>query len=247
VLDNRASGKQRSRLGAVQSFLTPVPFVVVGLGLLIYLVGGWFGTIETDTIILPGLAVFFPLLLVRLALAAFLLPSRRTTLVLLLAAIVSWGIGSISVNTAIDGSNAEFPADGEWLFMLSYLGMAGYLVRDIDRRQSRPARAWLDIVIICGGTACLACILLVTPVRVLSHQEGVPLLLALIYPLADIILALLVLGQGLLQMRIDRRKSWALGTGFVLLAAADSAFALQGPTRTTSALCATPCGPVPSC
>ncbi|MET0821595.1 MAG: bifunctional diguanylate cyclase/phosphodiesterase [Aeromicrobium sp.] len=232
MLDNRASGKQRSRLGAVQDVLAPVPFFVVGIGLLIYLVGGWFGTIQTDTIVLPGLGVFFPLLLVRLALAAFLLPDRRTTLVLLLAAIISWAIGSISVNTAIDGSKAQFPADGEWLFMLSYLGMAGYLVRDIDRRQSRPARAWLDIVIICGGTACLACLLLVTPVRVLSHQEGVPLLLALIYPLADVILALLVLGQGLLQMRVDRRKSWMLGIGFTLLAAADSAFALQGSART---------------
>jgi diguanylate cyclase (GGDEF)-like protein len=213
--------------------MAPLPWIVVGLGLLINQVAGWFSDIETATVLLATLVVFFPLLLLRLTLAACLQPDRRGTLLLLLAAITSWAIGSIWVNTSLDGgATAKFPADGEWLFMLSYLGMAGYLVRDVDRRQSRPARAWLDIVIICGGTACLACLMLVTPIRVVSHQDGVTLLLALIYPLADVILALLVLSQALLQMRIDRRKSWALGLGFVLLAVADSGFALLGSAST---------------
>jgi len=199
----------------------------VCVGLLVNQISQAVGHHTTPTILLTTLTIFFPLLVLRLALAAILRPARRLTLLLLLAAIAAWSLGSISVNAARVEAEATFPAPGEWLFLLSYLGMVGYLLRDVDRRQSRPARGWLDIVIICGATACLTSLLLVTPIRVASHQEGVSLLLALIYPLADMILALLVLGQSLLQTRIDLRKSWMIGTAFVLLACADSGFALQ--------------------
>jgi diguanylate cyclase (GGDEF)-like protein len=47
------------------------------------------------------------------------------------------------------------------------------------------------------------------------------------YPLADMGLAMLVLGQSLLQARSDQRKTAMLGAAFVLLACADSSFALQ--------------------
>jgi diguanylate cyclase (GGDEF)-like protein len=228
----RPAAPGRSRLHVVQSVVAPLPWVAVFLGLLVNQVARSFGDIGTPTVLLTTLTLFFPLLVLRLALAAYLQPERRTTLLLLLAAIASWSVGSLSVNVTLDQGTAQFPADGEWLFMLSYLGIAGYLLRDVDRRQSRPARAWLDIVIVCGGTACLACLLLVTPIRVVSHQDGVTLLLALIYPLADMILALTVLGQALLQMRVDRRKSWLLGTALVLLAAADSGFALRDTANT---------------
>jgi diguanylate cyclase (GGDEF)-like protein len=212
--------------------MSPLPWVVVATGLLVNRVTQWLGGGATPEILLVTLMLFFPLLLLRLALAAYLQPERRLALLVLLAAITCWGLGSISVNATLDQGTAEFPADGEWLFMLSYLGMAGYLMRDVDRRPSRPTRAWLDIVIVCGGTACLACLLLVTPIRVMSHQDGVTLLLALIYPLADTILALVVLGQTLLHVRFDRRTSWMLGGGFALLAIADSGFALLSSAST---------------
>jgi diguanylate cyclase (GGDEF)-like protein len=223
----------RGTFGArLQTVVAPLPWIVVATGLVVNWLTQWLGGGDTETILLITLTIFFPLLVARLALAAYLQPGRRITLLVLLAAIASWSLGSISVNATLDQGNAEFPADGEWLFMLSYLGIAGYLLRDVDRRPTRPTRAWLDIVIVCGGTACLACLLLVTPIRVMSHQDGVPLLLALIYPLADTILALLVLGQSQLQMRFDRRKSWMLGTGFALLAVADSGFALLSSAST---------------
>ncbi|MFI5427038.1 hypothetical protein [Aeromicrobium sp. UC242_57] len=90
----------------------------------------------------------------------------------------------------------------------------------------------MDIAIICGATSCLASLLLVTPIQLASEQEGLSLLLALIYPMADVILALVVLGQALLLARTDRRKSIMLGTAFLLLAGADSGFALQVSART---------------
>ncbi|GAB7007909.1 cyclic Di-GMP phosphodiesterase RmdB [Nocardioides sp. AN3] len=181
----------------------------------------------SQAILLTTLSVFFPLLVLRLALAARLYRKRRLPLLLLLAAVATWSLGSMAVNAASLEEQAHFPAPGEWLFLASYLGMAGYLIMDVDRRQLRPTRAWLDIAVICGGTSCLASLLLVTPIRLASGAEGLSLLLALMYPLADMALAMLVLGQSLLSARTDQRKAVMLGAAFVMLACADSGFAMQ--------------------
>ena len=222
----------RSRIAVAQAVVAPLPWVAMIVGLVVSQVVLSDSHHRVPAILLAVLAVFFLLLVLRLALAAINQPARRATLLLLLAAIATWSLGSASVNAVRVSGKTEFPAPGEWLFLLSYLGMVGYLLRDVDRRQSRPFRGWLDIVIICGGIACLASLLLITPIRLVSDQEGFSLMLALIYPLADIILALVVLGQSLLQLRIDRRKSWMIGTSFVLLMCADSGFALQVSANT---------------
>lgn len=202
------------------------------LGLAANQVTRWVAPESSQTILLTTLTIFFPMLVLRLALAARMYAGRRAGLLLLLAAVTAWALGSMSVNSASGAAEHHFPAPGEWLFLLSYLGMAGYLMLDVDRRQLRPTRGWLDIAVICGGTSCLASLLLVTPIRLASGQEGVPLLLALIYPLADGVLVLAVLGQALLQSRTDLVKSVMLGVAFVLLACADSGFALQASART---------------
>lgn len=220
------------RVAQLQRILTVLAWAVLIIGLSINQIAQTVAHHKSPVILLTSLSIFFPLLLLRLALAVIMSPGRRTTLLLLLGAIATWSIGSISVNAARLEEQAHFPARGEWLFLISYLGMAGYLLRDVDRRQSRPARGWLDIAVICGGTSCVASLLLVTPIQVASGQEGLSLLLALIYPLADVILALVVLGQALLMMRSDRTKSLMLGTSFLFMAAADSGFALQVSART---------------
>lgn len=222
----------RSRFAAAEAIVAPLPWVAIIVGVTVSQVALSVTQHKNPAILLTTLSIYFPLLVLRLSLAAINQPARRTSLLVLLAAIATWSLGSLSVNAARVSAKTEFPAPGEWLFLLSYLGMVGYLIRDVDRRQSRPARGWLDIVIICGGTACLASLLLVTPIRLTSDQEGFALLLALIYPLADMILALVVLGQALLQLRIDRRKSLMLGVSFVLLMFADSGFALQRSANT---------------
>jgi diguanylate cyclase (GGDEF)-like protein len=230
---------KKKDLTATATWITNSPTVVARLSWAVLIVGLLANQFaqsvahhQSAAILLTSLSVFFPLLVLRLALAASLTPGRRTTLLLLLAAVATWSLGSISVNAARMDAQAHFPAPGEWLFLVSYLGMAGYLLGDVDRRQPRPARGWLDIAVICGGTACLASLLLVTPIRLASGQEGVSLLLALVYPLADIILAVVVLGQSLMLTRSDRRKSLMMGTAFILLACADSGFALQVSART---------------
>ncbi|MBM7519935.1 putative bifunctional diguanylate cyclase/phosphodiesterase [Nocardioides nitrophenolicus] len=188
--------------------------------------------VNSQAVLLTTLTIFFPMLLLRLALAAWLYPERRRGLLLLLAAVLAWSLGSMSVNAESAVTRPHFPAPAEWLFLASYLGMAGYLMLDVDRRQQRQTRGWLDIAVICGATSCVASLLLVTPIQLASGQEGVPLLLALIYPLADMVLALAVFGQWLLQARSDRRKSVMLVIAFTLLACADSGFALQASART---------------
>lgn len=185
-----------------------------------------------QAILLSSLAVFFPLLLLRLALAARLYPGRRLPLLLLLVTVAVWSMGSMAVNAASLEEQTHFPAPGEWLFVAAYLGLVGYLVTDVDRRQVHGARGWLDVTVICGATSCLASLLLVTPIRLASHEDGLALLLALMYPLAALGLATVVLGQHLLQARTDRRKSLMLACAFVLLACAESGFALQVSTPT---------------
>jgi len=185
-----------------------------------------------QAILLTTMGVFFPLLVLRLALAVRLYPARRTPLLLLAATVATWALGSMAVNAASLEEQRQFPAPGEWLFLISYLGMAGHLVTDVDRRQRHPTRGWLDVAVICGATSCLASLLLVTPIRLASGAEGLPLLLALAYPLADLALAMVVLGQSLLQVRTDQRKSLMAGAALLVLACADSGFALQISTPT---------------
>lgn len=213
---------------------------VVAITMWVVLVGGLAANLVAQrasyrtgqAILLTTLGAFFVLLLLRLALAVRLYPSRRVPLSLLLATVATWSLGSMSVNAASLEEQTHFPGPGEWLFLLSYLGMAGYLVMDVDRRPARAARSWLDIAVIGGATSCLASLLLVTPIRFASGAEGVSLLLSLLYPLADLALALVVLGQSLLQTRTDRRTSLMMGAAFVSLACADSGFALQVSTPT---------------
>ncbi|MFS3130048.1 putative bifunctional diguanylate cyclase/phosphodiesterase [Nocardioides sp. Bht2] len=216
----------------VQTFVAWLSWAVLIVGLSANQIAQMMEFEKSPAILLTSLAAFFPLLVLRLVLTAVLSPSRRGPLLLLSAAVATWSLGSMLVNAARLEANAHFPAQGEWLFLISYLGMAGYLLGDVDLRSQRPARGWLDVAVICGAVSCLASLLLVTPIRLASNQEGASLLLALIYPLADSALAMTVLSQSLLLSRSDHRKSLMLGAAFVMLASADSALALQVSART---------------
>jgi len=223
----------RQRAAAAHRVVARLSWAMLVGGLVANQVVGTASSYQTGQgILLTMLAAFFLLLVLRLALAARLFPARRLPLLLLLATVTTWSLGSMAVNATSLEERTHFPAPGEWLFLASYLGMAGYLIVDVDRKRVRPTRGWLDIAVICGGTSCLASLLLVTPIRLASGEEGLPLLLALMYPLIDVALALLVLGQSLLQARTDQRKTVMIGAAFVLLACADSAFAWQVSTPT---------------
>ncbi len=172
-----------------------------------------------------SLAVFFVVVLLRLGVAA--LATRRLSIVLLLVAVVLFAAGSTVLNGSGQPDLTKFPAPGEWLFLASYVAMAGYLLSDTDRRRAAGAVTWLETAVVCGGTACLAGGLLVTAAANELRNDGLSALLAVLYPLVDIILGLVVAGQVVLGSRGRVRESLPLLLGFALFATADSTFLLH--------------------
>lgn len=170
------------------------------------------------------LGVFFVLVLARLAIAAASNSRRRPKLLILFAAIALWAVGSIVLNASAEPDLTRFPAPGEWLFLASYLGMAGFLIVDEAHWRTSAREIWLEALVVCGGTACLAGSLLLTPLGGSAAHGGVPLLVALLYPMIDIALALLVVGQVMLGIRPSSVKSLGLCLALLLFAAADLNF-----------------------
>jgi diguanylate cyclase (GGDEF)-like protein len=204
--------------------LGPVGWAVIALCLAADVILGKRSSETAQMILVWSLTAFFAVLLVRLALAAVAMPKRRMALVVLIAAITLWAAGASVVNASKLTDVTQFPAPGEWLFLASYVGMAAYLLIDERHRMSRGLATWLDVVVICGGTACMTAAILLTPVASASNKQGLGLLLALLYPLVDLALAVLVVGQVVLRLRPDLKHAVATCAGFVLLAYADAHF-----------------------
>lgn len=173
------------------------------------------------------MAVFFVLILIRIAQAAFRQRSRRGALVLLFLGVLLWAAGSADVNGSVQSDVTKFPAPGEFLFLASYAGIAGFLILDVAKRISTAAATWLETIVICGGSVCVAGSLLVTPAASQLGREDLRLLLALLYPLIDLILFLVVIAQVALHARGRLLDNVGLTLGFALLAVADSGFLLH--------------------
>ena len=173
------------------------------------------------------MGLFFILLLVRIGWAAYRQRSHRSGLVLLFLGVLLWAAGSASINGSSQPDLTKFPAQGEWLFLASYAGIAGFLILDASKRVKAAAATWLETIVICGGSVCLAGSLLVTPAAGLLGREDLGLLLALLYPLLDIVLALAVVAQVALHARGRLIDNAGYILGFALLAVADSGFLLH--------------------
>ncbi|MGV8966444.1 MAG: putative bifunctional diguanylate cyclase/phosphodiesterase [Cellulomonas sp.] len=190
------------------------------------------------TVVLPGpadgvairtgvvltLAVFFVVICVRLVVAAVAFPARRPSLLFLAAGVVLWAAGSAIVSAGQTQTVVTFPAPGEVLYLASYLGMAAFLMLDVPRRGIPTAAIWLEAAVVCGAAVCLAGFAVLTPLSGTFSRGGLQLLLAILYPLIDLMLATLVLAQAMLRMRGHSWRTAALALGFVGLAVADSTF-----------------------
>jgi diguanylate cyclase len=201
-----------------------VSWVVLPVGLTMVAVVAGQAPKTAQSILVLALAVFFVTLLLRIAAAAVAQPNRRKALCVLLISVAIWAAGSAVLNGSSEPDLTKFPAPGEWLFLASYVGMAGYLIIDAAQRLSKALSTWLETAVICGGTACLAGSLLVTPVASAFGKDGLPLLLALLYPLIDLMLGLLVIAQIALRARGGFRQASGLCLGFALFAYADAQF-----------------------
>jgi len=177
-----------------------------------------------QTAVTIALSVFFLAVLSWLTTAIVAQRARRKSLTILLLAVLLWASGSAILNATAKPDLTKFPSPGEWLFLGSYVGLAAYLLTDHSHRISRTLTTWLEATVICGATGCLAGTLLLSPVATEYSRNGVALLLALLYPLIDIALGLLVVAQVALRGREDLRQSIALVIAFALFTYADVHF-----------------------
>jgi diguanylate cyclase (GGDEF)-like protein len=170
--------------------------------------------------------VLFVIFLGRLLSAAVAWPERRPATLVLLASAIFWGTGSSILSSTRLPDLLSFPAPGEKYFLTAYALMAVFLLLDLV--NSGGGRVSLttavESVMTVGGAVCLTGALLLTPVSAELDGQGFGALLALLYPLLDVLLASVVLTGLVLHRRAWSRQSVALLAGFVLLGVADSTF-----------------------
>ena len=179
-----------------------------------------------------SLTVFFAVLLIRLLCAAIANPKRRAALLVLMVSVALWAAGASVVNASKLSETPHFPAPGEWLFLASYVGMACFLIIDERHRVRRGLATWLDVIVICGGTACVSASLILLPVASQFGNGGLPLLLGMLYPVLEIALTLLVVAQVVLRIRPSARQAATMCAGFLLLAFADGQFVTSAASAT---------------
>jgi diguanylate cyclase (GGDEF)-like protein len=183
------------------------------------------GVSESVTVVTIG--TFFVVLVVRLVLVSIAWPGRRVSLLSLALGVLLWAAGAAVLNSSGQPSGIQFPAPGEWFFLAAYTGFASYLILDSTGRNQRSLSASLEAVVACGGAACLAGALMVTPVASQFGRQGVPLLVALLYPLLDMVLVALVLGQLVLRQRAASWTAAATLGGLAFFAIADTSLVVN--------------------
>jgi diguanylate cyclase (GGDEF)-like protein len=161
----------------------------------------------------------------RLVSAAIAWRDRRPATLVLLASLVFWGIGSSVVAAAPQPDLLEFPAPGESYFLISYALMAGFLLLDLVNRGGGriSLTTAVESVVVVGGAISLTGAVMLTPASARLDGDGIGALIALLYPLLDLLLASVVLAD-LVSRGGWSRRSVALLSGFGLLAVTDSTF-----------------------
>ena len=172
-------------------------------------------------VLLPITSLFFGMIVIELILAMILTPSRRKPLFALLMALILWSTGSSLVSASAEPGGVSFPSPSETFFLASYLALAAFLVLDAQSRLARSVNSWLDAAIVCGGMASIAGVFLMSPLG-RSVPDNTPVIVALLFPILDVALLMLILGQALLGARAWSWRTGALILSFVALLIADS-------------------------
>ncbi|HKC29671.1 MAG TPA: bifunctional diguanylate cyclase/phosphodiesterase, partial [Jatrophihabitans sp.] len=147
--------------------------------------------------------------------------ARRPALASLLAGMLAWCAGAMVIVASGANGIPDFPLAAKVLMIAAYTAFTGFVVLDVGNSEASATGSWLDALVMCGGTGCLASSVVLLPVS--SHDVGTAVL-SLVIPLFDVVLAVLVLAQIGLGVRLDRLSAFKLAGGFVLLASADAQF-----------------------
>jgi diguanylate cyclase (GGDEF)-like protein len=164
------------------------------------------------------IVTFFTAAVVRICVAAFRLPSDRGVPLTMAAGLALFGTGSmvLALNPGL-----PFPSYAEAVFGAAYLCFTGFLILDTSGMGAWSLRAMLEMGVIAGGIISGALFALVIPFSTLAADAGLPLMVALLYPIADIVLITILLTQLITGRRPRDRRSALLVAGLVTLAAVD--------------------------
>ncbi|WP_426565377.1 putative bifunctional diguanylate cyclase/phosphodiesterase [Angustibacter sp. McL0619] len=172
-----------------------------------------------------AIAAFFLAVSIRAACATHsAAPGKRAPALSLTAGMVLFGLGSLVLATATD---LRFPSPAEGLFASAYVCFTGFLVMDTNGRRIRDPRTVLETGVVAGGILSGALFAVVSPFSGRLDLRGTDLLVALIYPVADLALLTILLTQLATRSRARDRRSLLLLGGFITLAAVDISLPLS--------------------
>jgi len=164
------------------------------------------------------IGAFFATAVIRTVVAALRLPAGRGLPLTMAAGLSLFGTGSLvlALNPGLG-----FPSAAEAVFGAAYLCFTGFLILDTSSRGVWSLRAMLETGVIAGGIISGALFALVIPLSARLAEGGVPLLIALVYPVADVVLITILLTQLITRRKPRDRRSALLVGGLLTLAAVD--------------------------
>ncbi|MDO8107882.1 EAL domain-containing protein [Isoptericola sp. b441] len=204
--------------------VAPVPWILMPGGWLIAeLLPGGPADPPARITLLVTLAIFFAVIIFRVVAVGLADRRRRLAMATLAGSIALWAGGSATVNAGQTVDAVSFPAPGEWACIVAYCGLAAYVIMDAGRRRI-PLAVALEAVVVWGATMCLSAFVLVMPVARQFEGQATKLFVAVLFPMINLALAGLLLGQVVLRLRRREGRTTLLVAGFVLVAVADSNF-----------------------
>jgi len=172
---------------------------------------------------LAMICLFFLLAGLRTGVEAVRRPGARTLPLIMLAALALFGTGSLTLAT---NPSLGFPSVAEVPFGGAYLCFTAFLVLDTPGRTAWHLRRLLEIGVVAGGIVSAVVFVLVTPLAANPDVDELSLLVALVYPLCDVVLLVIALTQLATRYRTLDRRNGLLLCGLLVLGLIDASLAL---------------------
>jgi diguanylate cyclase len=168
------------------------------------------------------IGLFFFTAVLRTSVAALMRRTGRGLPLTMAAGLAFFGTGSLvlALNPGLG-----FPSPAEAFFGAAYLCFTGFLILDTTGLGVWKLRTVLETGVIAGGIISGTLFALVNPLA--SRPGGdLPLLVSLVYPLADAVLITILLTQLITRRKPRDRRSALLVGGLLTLAAVDFSWPL---------------------